>query len=90
MDRPIQAGDLVAVVRWPCCGYKLGRTFKVGRIEPSPTGLMRCVNCYARHPTQGDANDSSRDGSWTPLAWLKRIPPLSELEGEKREETVNA
>jgi hypothetical protein len=27
---------------------------------------------------------------WNPIQWLRRIPPLSELEGEKRDEEITA
>lgn len=89
MDKPISVGDLVQVVKWPCCGYKLGRIFRVTSIEPSPSGKCRCIKCGTRHDTANDVEEGGRWG-WTPLAWVKRIDPLPESETEKHDEEIKA
>lgn len=94
-ERPIAKWDLVRVVRWPCCGAGLGMIDQVTGIEPpyesSPyaDGSARCGPCGARHQSYGDLAITERGHVW-PTAWLKRIPPLSELEDERREEDITA
>jgi hypothetical protein len=87
MNEPISVGDLVQVVRWPCCGRgNLGMIFTVGVID---NNLFRCTpdGCGKEHK---GPNAALRGKIAAPLAWLKRIPPLSELEGEKRDEEITA
>lgn len=91
-DRPIQAGDLVVVVKVKeCCGGgKLGNIFRVGYVGPSPTGNLRCVTCKTIFPVDVMATEvgfsPSKDG--TPIHRLKRIPPLDELESTKDTERL--
>lgn len=88
MDKPISVGDLVMIVRGnKCCGRPdaLGTTFTVTNIYEHSGGI--CKTCHA--PSSGLVADSERS-TVTYLYKLKRIPPLSELEGVKRDETVNA
>ena len=89
-DKPISVGDLVVVVR-DCCGKYIGRTFIV---EQMATGEAECVFCRARFhnvTVAGDASVASlRDnGNLGILTWLRRIPPLEELEGVKTEEPAH-
>lgn len=77
---PIQAGDLVCVVRGGCLCVR-GRIFRVEQLLV-PTGLV-CRTClitrlkplvlHARHG-QGELN--------VPIEWCQRIPPLSDLDTE--------
>lgn len=83
-NKPIAVGDLVCVVRaGGFCSCYLGTIFIVQEIAPSPDGYLGCRRCGSRSPTKIDARKS---GGWHSLAQLKRIPPLSELESERREE----
>ena len=83
-DRPIQVGDLVVVVKWPCCGKFLGHVFQVRTVWGNyNTG--RCSLCGSFVGELWSVGDG-RFAAW-PTAWLKRIPPLSELEGQRSEET---
>lgn len=87
-DRLIQVGDLVQVVRpCGCCGTTqwMGDIFRVDSIESSDDPASCCGNeedemCAFASEDEG--------GAGFPLAELKRIPPLSELEGERTEETL--
>jgi hypothetical protein len=84
-DRPIQVGDLVQVVRGHECD--LGSTFRVGQIrEPTLWGWIcpKC-SCIDRSPELW-ADRGDEHGA--PLSWLKRIPPLDELEGERTQENL--
>ena len=81
----IKAGDLVVLVKpTHCCGYdkNLGLIFRVH-------SLVRGTKCAC-----GDFNNvdcATIDGWWrAELSRLKRIPPLSELDDVKRDETIEA
>lgn len=90
MSKPIQVGDLVRVIRAHDCkptrGY--GVIFTVERIAPARR--FECIHCL------GTIKDGrplaygiiSRGPGWHPLEWLRRIPPLDELEGERTEEDL--
>lgn len=90
-DRPIAVGDLVQVVRpsgCPSCGCRaLGRTFLVCAIT-TYSGGSYCNHCGRNlsDDVYTAAEDDSRRSYG--LFRLKRIPPLSELEGERTEETL--
>ena len=74
VNKLIQVGDLVIVVKWPCCGARLGaiRTVKSFR---HVSGL-KCCKCLADHVGYFAYLD---DGE-CPVEWLKRIPPIEGLE----------
>jgi hypothetical protein len=87
MDKPISVGDLVVIVRLrECCpeNTKLGLIYRVNSLR---TAEYACHYCGKPH-----------GGQWT-VAWgegnvganvvrLKRIPPLSDLEGERTQEDI--
>ena len=72
----IEVGDLVMVVRWPHehKAARLGAVFRVGIIW----GSSRCPICseIIQELSAGD------ERGCVPFSWLKKIPPLSELEGK--------
>lgn len=79
----IAVGDLVQVVRWPCCGALLGRLFTVGSIDQRDDTGWRCCSCKSEVPAGPwavSAEDSMNAGGH--ISWLKRIPPLSDDERE--------
>ena len=91
MTRPIQVGDLVIIVRGHSCTMERyrGAIFRVAKIVPATGGGWRCVHCKLNDqwgPEPG-AYWKEKGGS-APLSWLKRIPPLDELEGEKTQESL--
>lgn len=80
----IKVGDLV-MVAYSCCNDGLGRVGTVRGFSKRPTyGVMRCNRCGNAFPKITKAADIG-DGEEWPLSWLKRIPPLSELEKNKEE-----
>lgn len=86
----IKTGDLVMVVRGRhCCNTEasakwFGYIFRVAGLED--VSDRRCKDCGDQRPmiTALRASD--------PIGWdvnrLKRIPPLSELEGERTQEDI--
>ena len=91
MDRPIQVGDL-AVLIYSCCNDRLGLVGSVngfyrGRIWAGD--VLRCNLCRA-DITPPDRNSVRLSGApdYWPLAWVKKLDPPAELEGEKRDEEV--
>jgi hypothetical protein len=88
MDKPISVGDLVMVVQWPCCGAALGDIFVVANFFTSP-GFHSCNKCWREIPKDfavGPGSPGTRCGA--PPAWLKRIPPIEELDDVKHEEEI--
>lgn len=89
MSEPIKAGDLVQVVR-PCCSHQLDQTiFVVGEVVPSPC-IAFCRGCGHEAPAGTLVARVEESAIGKELAWLKRIPPLSELEDEKQREEIEA
>ena len=87
-NRPISVGDLVMVVH-ECCPHEssLGEIQTVLSIEHDRATCEWC-DCVTsgHHAHLSDAEDN--DTFWLPLSWLKRIPPLSELESTKTDEPM--
>ena len=88
-DRPIQVGDLVVIVKTPPCGCTngLGKIYRVLGIDKGP-GNNWCAYCEKFFGSHISAIFSENSGA--ALYRLKRIPPLSELEGEKCDEEIHA
>lgn len=87
-DLPIQPGDLVAVVHG-CCekarACALGVHATVLRFYNDPGWL--CQFCDKPIPALRAELDH---GKWnSPVAWLKRVPPLTESEEATRKEGVS-
>lgn len=86
-DKPISVGDLVVVVKpLYCCGADHGVGFHFVVRDIHPGQLAYCQKC-GKEDQLGDYADSGEAG-WCDLSRLKRIPPLEELEGEKRDEKL--
>jgi hypothetical protein len=88
-DKPISVGDMVVVVKpSECCGdtRNIGWIF---RVDNMMGGANYCGICKK---DWGESLDLWPNGSrWSvPIQNVKRIPPLSELEGERREEEIPA
>lgn len=75
----IKVGDLVIVVKSPCShGDKdVGRIFTVSLLQHDH---MHCRYCGWESPPQWCVEDPLVRGSGFLVSWLKRIPPLEELE----------
>lgn len=76
MDKKISVGDLVRIVNVHCDSSKLGTYFVVGRIFNSP---WHCKTCRSMGPAESMAGGLS-GYQGIPTRFLKRIPPLDELE----------
>ncbi len=88
-DNAIRVGDLVVVVKRHCDPSRLGYIFVVQQIQLGTTS--RCSRCgsgvSAARMVRVEFDPS--DGKWWayPDTWLRRIPPLWELdEAERKEE----
>lgn len=93
MDKPISVGDLVQVVRLCCVEHLCGHSpiFRVEDVHGMAIrkGYGKCSACHAFLPKE--LYGSPIVGKWgLPLSWLKRIPPLSELETTRTEDEVTA
>ena len=89
-DKPIAVGDLVQVIKPGRCGCTkaLGEIFVVAEVNRW-AGWADCIVCGKTviPPNILRARDAA-DGTATELERLKRLPPLSELEGERTEEQL--
>jgi hypothetical protein len=96
MDKPISVGDLVMVVRGhECVVAKVGGVpYTVAAIVQKMFGGWYCPLCRTEDHGQSEALGArlvplhKDDGAAIPLGWLKRIPPASELDSEKRDEKL--
>jgi hypothetical protein len=87
----IKQGDLVCVVRHPCCGAYVGLIYRVEEIQPNDGKLVSCALCGGRHPDEPLAlREGAIEGKLcrAPLSWLKKIPPLSEPSHTERREEI--
>ena len=88
-DKVISVGDLVQVVRSCCEKVELvGIIYTVGVLHSFHTRCQFCgqENKNVQHASSGMPASDTPIG--LPVSWLKRIPPLSELEGERTEENL--
>ena len=86
----IKVGDLVLVAKaCPHCGDTdgLGMIFLVFEIFSSDRGANCCGYTSGMSAC---ATDPRNHNQGFDVQLLKRIPPLSELEGEKRDEEITA
>jgi hypothetical protein len=87
----IKVGDLVAVIHWPCCNGDIGLVFNVTGLKPATGVGGYCSHCgdRSKHSTTCQ-NAINAKGSIFPVHWLKRIPPLDELEKEQERKEIAA
>lgn len=89
-DDTIRVGDLVVMVRGHSCLLNRigGILFTVGEIA-TPEYEPWCGECGKRYPIQTIVR-SIFSVQCLPIAWLKKIPPLGDLEGcrDKRDISV--
>ena len=96
MNKPISVGDLVMVVRGHSCVIQRsgGVPYRVRRLLTPFEAGWHCILCGAQNmaPNTAGANlegvHSANSDAGYPLQWLKRIPPLDEMEREKRREDI--
>jgi hypothetical protein len=79
---PIQIGDLAMVIRWP---HEHGLKMLGGVITVQGfLDMVHCPLCNLLFEERSAVYMESLKA--VPLSWLKRIPPLTELEGLESEE----
>ena len=91
-DRPIQVGDLVVILN-ACCNdarSHIGGIHLVSEVSAGGGWNARCCGYKGGGP---DARLAYKENlspllGWFQQSWLKRIPPLSELEGAVTQETL--
>jgi hypothetical protein len=91
MSEPIKVGDLVVVMRDHLCAPRVGHVYRVLNLC---SDRFLCPDCGDRSP-EGIHADLDAKSYWEldlpvtlPLNWLKRIPPLEELEGQPTQEDM--
>lgn len=92
MEKPIEAGDLV-IITWRCCGAFSGMIKTVDRIYEEPIAMgygLRCAMCnkHVDYSTLADLSPTFQGFTYAraPLAWLRRIPPMEELQSDRLRE----
>jgi len=83
----LKAGDLVIVIRQHCpTANAVGRMATVVQATGFPRHDV-CGYCGEAFLETSDAVslEAGKASGWYPASWLKKIPPLSELEGKERE-----
>jgi hypothetical protein len=88
VSEPIKVGDLVILIRTCGCKSKNDVTGYISQVTEIRHADRPCQCCGKIWPTDvvfpigqwGDAN--------VPFSWVKRIPPLSELEGQPTQEDI--
>ena len=86
MSETIQAGDLLMVVTACCQDKKRDHLGETGTASYAKLTFSYCGYCGHQDNGQHWALVAGAHGA--PAWWYKRIPPLSELEGEKRDEPI--
>lgn len=88
MDKPIAVGDLVAVVKWPHkCLPKPEKGVSIFTVQAITAINPKCPRC-------NEQIEVGQPSAWydlthsLPIPWLKRIPPLNELESTKTDEPM--
>lgn len=80
----MKAGDWVMQIH-SCCPRYLGRIFRVGAVE---THSFRCAHC--KPPAADRLVVYTPNVAAAPVEWVKRIPPMEELDDVKLDEEITA
>ena len=88
MSEPIKVRDLVRVSK-PCCYHMLRYPiFRVAGFERFEDYM--CKACHTDSPSSLFAVSEENRRWHVPVPWLKRIPPLEEVEGIETQEPLKA
>lgn len=90
MDKPISVGDLVQIIKPTHCCHNTDPIGEVHRVvsDRDRKPLMQCRFCLGIREHSHAITVAIDTGWYVDRDRLKRIPPLSELEGEKRDEKL--
>jgi hypothetical protein len=83
----IGVNDVVWVAKWPCCGHNLGFTGTVINIR-AHNGTLTCSHCKAKYPARSELLVNIDNRIVAAMPWLRKIPPLGELEGQRTQEPI--
>lgn len=90
-DKPISVGDLVQVIGSHC--GKSGALGIIRTVEGFKSSSCRCTGCgfVVNEELVAVLEGPAPWSKWhIPVRYLKRIPPLDELESEKNKEELTA
>jgi hypothetical protein len=86
----IKVGDLVVVLH-SHCGSAVGMIRTVSAFHANANGRCPICNFTLSHPIAAELNGPAPWGRWRlPPSWLRRIPPLWELDETEHKEELPA
>ena len=85
MEKPIAVGDLVMVVRWPCCAKVIG---DVGVVLGFMHSDRACVHCSSKIEPRYFAEIQFDTLGRVPIEWLNRIDPPETGEYERADTRI--
>ena len=86
-DKPISVGDLV-MITGDCCTQEL--VGGIGEVTALHSDGLMCLRCGFISDESGAIVQLRQGKDKQPYSWLKRIPPLEELDDVKRDEEITA
>lgn len=90
-DNAISVGDLVVEIRACCATRHIKAAGWIFRVSGFDNHTWSCGYCGIRGTeTRAIAETKSEDKECAPLSWLRRIPPLGELDEAERKESTPA
>jgi hypothetical protein len=94
MSEEIKVGDLVYVATTCCSGTASESLGLIGAVEelelPRYFSCTRCTYCLTTFSGLHAYLNCSSAYSKAPIGWLRKIPPLTELNKVEREEEIPA
>ena len=91
MSEPIKEGDMVQVVR-TCCSPSFaeggGYIYRVSAMQTDDHKCASCGQTYRGAYANSVGTFGPTHCDRAPLPWLKRIPPLNELESAQQKEDI--
>jgi hypothetical protein len=87
VDEPIKVGDLVVIVGDCCDGELIG---SIGTVERLHTDGLMCMRCGFDSDGHGAVVRLRKGIDKQLYSWIRRIPPLSELDDVKHDEEIEA
>lgn len=87
MDETIRKGDLFRIIHAHCDASAkcIGRFYVASDVTTTGTGICKLCGKPAGLPPTVAIVEFGSGGRW-PMPWVKKVPPLDELEGQKTQE----